>query len=175
MSEGASDLGKCGRTTKRNRPCTLPPVSSAPSCFNHLTPEERERHAAERAAPSPFDLIPADPAEPACWSWPVAVVADLAEAACAGLSDQTRAMVLSDGGALLAMDEWHQGRCAICGRRAVLVLDHDHTTNLVRGHLCKSCNVREAHTGGVFELYRQRPPAAILGVREQYWSPLDGL
>ncbi|PWR08600.1 hypothetical protein DKT68_15360 [Micromonospora acroterricola] len=81
-------------------------------------------------------------------------------------------MILSAPAGALAMQAWQEGLCAIRGRRAGrgLVLDHDHATALVRGYLCRSCNVREAHTVGVFDLYRQRNPATMLGVREQYWN-----
>lgn len=33
------------------------------------------------------------------------------------------------------------GRCAICRRRTRLGIDHDHTTEFVRGLLCRACNL----------------------------------
>ena len=30
--------------------------------------------------------------------------------------------------------------CQCCGRKAVLVVDHDHTTGEFRGHICQRCN-----------------------------------
>lgn len=54
-------------------------------------------------------------------------------------------------GELEAMEVAQHGKCAICGgapdhksrstqRTPVLVVDHDHKTNKVRGLLCNSCN-----------------------------------
>jgi hypothetical protein len=34
------------------------------------------------------------------------------------------------------------GKCAICKRQTKLVVDHDHTTNKVRGLLCNDCNIK---------------------------------
>lgn len=32
-------------------------------------------------------------------------------------------------------------RCAICGVKQQLVLDHDHATKKARGYLCRRCNI----------------------------------
>lgn len=34
------------------------------------------------------------------------------------------------------------GRCAICGRKLFLVLDHNHKTGQARGYLCRGCNTK---------------------------------
>ncbi|MET9950138.1 endonuclease domain-containing protein [Streptomyces sp. NPDC006339] len=76
-----------------------------------------------------------------------------------------------------AIAEWQDGRCAICGKVRDLVCDHDHRTGLVRGWLCQSCNAGEAthrEKDTIFERYRQRPPAAILGVTDLYLNPITG-
>lgn len=172
MSDGASDQGRCGRTTRRGGRCTAYRTFGYASCAQHLTAEERAVYDQHRAQPTPFDQVWADPAEPACWRWPVLDVAVLLDIACEGLIEGARALILNAPTGALAVQTWQEDLCAICGRRdrRGLVLDHDHATALIRGYLCRSCNVREAHTGGVFDLYRQRNPATMLGVREQYWN-----
>jgi hypothetical protein len=54
-------------------------------------------------------------------------------------------------------------RCAICGRKWELVVDHDHRTNFIRGLLCRGCNVREAFSDlGCFNWYRVLNPGTGL-------------
>jgi len=45
-----------------------------------------------------------------------------------------------DRATYLAMCEQQHHLCAICQRKRKLVVDHCHTTNLVRGLLCRTCN-----------------------------------
>lgn len=75
-----------------------------------------------------------------------------------------------------AIRRWQADACAMCsalGRR--LLIDHCHRTGLVRGLLCTSCNTTEGLTiSSAFAAYRERPPAVILGVEEQYGSVWDG-
>ncbi|MFE7634467.1 endonuclease domain-containing protein [Kitasatospora sp. NPDC057518] len=68
---------------------------------------------------------------------------------------------------------WQKFRCAICGDRTTLQKDHDHSTGLVRGGLCESCNRGEGHakTAPVYLDYRRRHPASILGVQIPYEDP----
>lgn len=40
-----------------------------------------------------------------------------------------------------ALMEKQSGLCAICKERAAVDIDHDHKTDVVRGLLCRSCNV----------------------------------
>jgi len=39
----------------------------------------------------------------------------------------------------------HYGKCAICSSTKALLVDHDHTTKVVRGVLCKNCNFGLGH------------------------------
>jgi hypothetical protein len=131
-------------------------------------------------------------ADPVCWYWPVQLPSRSAAQerfeARMKLNGCTRedvrilwalecaadARVSSGAGTLAA---WQDGRCAICGKVRDLVCDHDHLTGLVRGWLCQSCNAAEGtHHGAdtIFERYRQRPPAAILGVIDRYLNPVTG-
>jgi hypothetical protein len=83
--------------------------------------------------------------------------------------------IVDDGADALAL--WQDGRCAICGKVRDLVCDHDHETGLVRGWLCRSCNTTEGtnhEPGTIFARYRERPPAAIIGVTARYLHPVTG-
>ncbi len=64
--------------------------------------------------------------------------------------------------------DWHKGRCAVCGEEKRIVRDHDHNSFLMRGWLCVPCNCAEGVQKGVFELYRERYPALILGISIRY-------
>ena len=125
------------------------------------------------------------PTEPACWSWlPMTSMELLARA-------WTRAPAWSAPvwDDLAALVEWHEGRCATCGRSEglrgpcsfVLQYDHEHLpgedrrAGRLRGLLCPSCNMREARYGGLlFDAYRRRPPAVILNIEVPYWTPQGG-
>jgi hypothetical protein len=51
------------------------------------------------------------------------------------------------------------GKCALCDRAAV-VLDHCHGTGLVRGMLCRSCNLVDVRSGSErAAAYFNNPPA----------------
>lgn len=64
---------------------------------------------------------------------------------------------------------WQAGRCAICGYPGAEVEDHCHRTGLFRGYLCRGCNTQEGVSGAdPFRLYRERPPAVIVGYSYQY-------
>lgn len=99
---------------------------------------------------------PPIPDVPACWSWETPPLPQPAH--------------------LGALIEWQKDRCAICGvhrpspnARPVLHEDHDHATGDTRGFLCTRCNTGEGHDRHpVFELYRQRSPASILGTLHRY-------
>jgi hypothetical protein len=108
-----------------------------------------------------------DPVTPACHTWPVQET--LLNAA-GSVECGTQATGL--------LADWQQGRCAICGLvpDGRLVRDHDHETGRLRGLLCSSDNTREALGGGVFVLYRARPPAVILGLNVRYRRDIaDGI
>lgn len=75
-----------------------------------------------------------------------------------------------------ALRRWQAEACAMCSalpRR--LLVDHCHDSGLIRGLLCTSCNTAEGmQSAPAFVAYRERPPAAMLGIEEQYGSICDG-
>jgi hypothetical protein len=93
--------------------------------------------------------------DPACWNWSLDSIASCS----AGGSDLD---------AYLDMEAWQDGRCAVCGISRPLVIDHDHDTGLIRGLLCKSCNIREAREEGIFQKYRAQNPAHMLSLNLAY-------
>lgn len=130
-------------------------------------------------------------AKPVCWGWPVVLPSegearrkfferlkhpDLTPGQADVLWSLERAANgVGEGESVLA--EWQDGRCAVCGRVSDLVLDHDHASGLVRGWLCRSCNTLEGmhqEPDTIFSLYRERHPAAILGLTIRYLHPITG-
>lgn len=112
------------------------------------------------------------PDTPTCWGWPIPV--DLVESTKA-THRAYWARLGPEEHAELVLSEWQAERCAVCSRVGRLVTDHDHHTGRVRGLLCRSCNVTEGmrrRDGGVFDRYREKSPAAILGIISRYWDPL---
>ena len=127
--------------------------------------------------------------EPACWSWALPTIRTRGDESMR-LSEENLLLVQQKGmdhylpDTALEMltrswdtyllNSWHDERCAICGLRpGHLVVDHEHHTGLVRGRLCRGCNISEGkrrYDGGgeVYQLYRERPPAALLGVQVYY-------
>lgn len=164
----------CGRPTKRGTACQqsplaywrLPKREGRPrSCLRHLTAEERaeyDREVAEAEAAEAAARQAVDAMDPACWGWaiPDSLAPQGPDPDVAGLA---------------AIEEWQAERCGICSSETSLVVDHDHATGLVRGLLCQRCNIAEAFRGvGPYRRYRERPPAAILGVKVRYWDPIAG-
>jgi hypothetical protein len=75
-----------------------------------------------------------------------------------------------------ALRRWQAGACAMCSASGGrLLIDHCHRTGLVRGLLCTSCNTAEGmHNAPSFVAYRERPPAVMLDIEEQYGGAWDG-
>lgn len=51
------------------------------------------------------------------------------------------------------------GQCAACHSKAAKHLDHDHGTGLVRGMLCRACNLLEGKGHLASSTYHADPPA----------------
>lgn len=158
-----STSATCTRPTKSGRPCGNVARGRTPapeSCWGHLTEAEQ---AEDRAPLRP--LLPRLGAEPACWSWPV--TDDIREFL--ALAELAQQPVVRATLRVLALTELTQGRCGLCGAPGANVEDHDHDTGLIRGDLCRSCNIKEGmNRGRVFQLYRKRNPYSMLGLEELY-------
>lgn len=170
-TSSAADLSgdRCGHPCKGDgRPCTRHKMGGYSTCRGHLTKEQRSRCDAEleQSCIEEAERIKRFEAlVPFCWELQVSQ------------DDRRIGRETSEEEAPLVLENWQQDRCAICGRCAHLIVDHDHETGLIRGMLCQSCNTRESTAtgyGGPFRKYRERSPAAILGIRARYWSPFGG-
>lgn len=154
----------CGRPTHRGTPCTSYRAASpflsgydSPACKPHMTDAERTdyeavaAHIEGRWAATVAEAATEEPTKPICWSWPV--------------TEEDRR-----GEGRRGIARWQAGRCGICGvRDSGMVWDHDHETGWLRGKLCSSCNGLEAASASrLFDRYRRRNPATILGAWERY-------
>lgn len=96
---------------------------------------------------------------PACWDWPVTTEAIHAAY-----------LARSQRDAVVALQLWQRGLCALCGDLLLLVVDHDHVIGEIRGLLCMMCNAREGRniTIPVVALYQQIHPAFLLDLHVPY-------
>lgn len=101
--------------------------------------------------------------EPACWQW-------LATDAARGIAATLDGADFPEAKELLFA--WQDSRCALCGRQDnALIVDHCHRTALVRGLLCRGCNVIEGKAGRDnprVNAYRSKHPALVLGLEVIY-------
>jgi hypothetical protein len=159
---------RCGRpTASTKKACRAVRLFPFPACVTHLNVEERAKYeedkAKQRAFWEPYVLRRAELllSDPACWSWPTTPTSESAP--------------LPEEEASELLHTWQEGRCAICGNPGDLVNDHDHQTGLIRGLLCRQCNTNEGMDGRpwtVYQRFREKHPAMILGIRLRYWDPI---
>lgn len=174
----------CGRPTSKGTPCRslrmpewdMPDDYRAPACGQHATQDGRIEYAHLMAITEDRRRTAMD-CSPACWSWPALTEADRerVRAENAFLAKYQDGKILEDILPGATLQAWHAGRCAVCGvRQFNLVEDHDHATGLVRGYLCRGCNVREGvyrySDVRIWREYRERNPASICGVSIRYWN-----
>jgi hypothetical protein len=152
----------CQRSYRDGRPCQQTeryrPPDKLPSCWRHLTPEERTTVQMRGAAALTLgtEVYMSEGNMYLTWEIP------------------PRRKDFSD---LAYLHIFQDERCAWCGRNGLhLVQDHDHETELLRGLLCDGCNKNEAFYGRhikrpevarphAWDLYRRVPPAKLLDLR----------
>lgn len=77
--------------------------------------------------------------------------------------------------------DWHEYRCAYCGYEAhILDTDHDHDTGIIRGYLCRGCNLligkipTPVDYAPFWAWMTGTTPAERFGIREVYLRPQSG-
>lgn len=78
--------------------------------------------------------------------------------------------------------DWHEQRCAYCGWQAhIFDTDHDHATGVIRGFLCRGCNLligkfpEPIDFGPYWEWMSGNTPAERFGIQDVYLKPQTGL
>mgnify|MGYP003575128090 CR=1 FL=1 len=146
-------------------------------CGRHLPVELREIRDAGFAELERRRIERLDARDPECWSWPPEIPVDQIAGEYGWNADdfEPRFLARDEQALYVALAAWHARRCAVCGFHDLrLVDDHNHDTGLIRGLLCRSCNGREPHDGGLYQKYPERPAAQILRIRLRYWDPFHG-
>ena len=158
------DRRQCECLTQSGARCRSRKVAPYQCCSVHL-PDDIRKSIRETYG-RPMDV----PTEPACWSWDPPRTLGQIRADLERINPPEIVALYADLGDGLIFDDFHRGRCAICGTTVRAdVDDHDHATGLSRGKLCRSCNVSEGRSDAqIFVNYRERNPASILGLRIPY-------
>jgi hypothetical protein len=146
-------------------------------CGRHLPVDLREIRDAGFAELQQRHVERLAAREPDCWAWPPQIDwPKVMEFYGGAVEDLQGSFEANEEHALyMVLLAWQGDRCAVCSfRDPRLVRDHDHETGMVRGLLCRSCNGLEPHDVGLFEKYRSRPPADILGIQLRYYDQRNG-
>lgn len=174
----------CIATAKSGRPCQALAIrwpygidGNPHLCAKHAPTRLREMRDTLFAEEERRRVERLDARDPGCWLWGASLNWDDIAVYYGGpTGDLLRRFEEREEGALrIVFAAWHNNRCAVCGfPDGRLVMDHDHDTGLIRGLLCRSCNGCEPHNGGLFDKYRQKHPAQILGIELRYFDPFNG-
>ncbi|MEU3613549.1 endonuclease domain-containing protein [Streptomyces sp. NPDC006872] len=157
----------CGKLTKKGTACRRElhwwtegcKARYADGCWRHMGEAFQEACAARKEAED-REWLAFLYADPICWGWPMPDLQTLTE--------------VSEDKATELLSLWQNGRCAICGHPHDSIEDHDHTTGMVRGYLCRGCNIQEGiyrDPDCLFGKYREQHPTKMLGFRVRYWGP----